>query len=203
MRDRQSPEVETAGDAEFEQVIDTLVMAFASDPIARWLYPNPHDYFEHFPEFLETFAGKAFDHGTAKYVGDFAAAGLWLPPEVHYDDEALGELLENTVPEDRRHMAILAFDALKAYHPDEPHWHFAAIGVDPRRQRDGLGAALVEDALATSDEQDAPVYLEATNPDSLSLALQYDFEILDTVGGEEMSPFFPMVRRPESRSQEF
>src|SRR6056297_1018319 len=156
--------VETADETESDKVIDTLVMAFSSDPLVRWLYPNPQDYLEYFPELLRIFGGKAFEHGTADYVEDFAGSALWLPPEVHPDDEALAELLENSVPEERVDTAQAAFEALDEYHPDEPHYHFAAVGVDPTRQNKGYGSALIEDRLAKCDEADVPVYLESTNP---------------------------------------
>jgi hypothetical protein len=37
------PRVATiAGDAEIEHAIATLVLAFATDPVARWMYDDPH-----------------------------------------------------------------------------------------------------------------------------------------------------------------
>ena len=37
----------------------TLVLAFAADPVERWLYPEAHKYLTHFPTFLSAFDGKA------------------------------------------------------------------------------------------------------------------------------------------------
>lgn len=196
MENREIPEIKTAAKTDIERVIDTIVLAFGSDPIARWLYPTSHDYLKHFPEFLRLFAGEAFDHGTAKYVRDFSGAALWLPPDVHPDDKALAEFIRDTVPEDRQGPALAAFEKLEEYHPTEPHWHFAAIGVDPNKQRKGSGSALVKQALDTCDEQGIPVYLEASNTNSASLANRYGFERVGTVDESTMPPFIPMVRRP-------
>lgn len=189
--------VETASDANSEEVIDTLVMAFASDPVVRWMYPTPNEYLQHFPELLRIYGGKAFDYGTANYVQDFAGSALWLPPGVHPDDEALGELLERSVPEERLDTTVAAFEALEDYHPDEPHWHLPAIGVEPTQQRKGFGSGLLEARLARCDKEGVPAYLESTNPANVSLYLRHGFEVLDTIEKGSMPPFIPMVRQPE------
>jgi hypothetical protein len=38
-----------AGDAQVEQAIATLVMAFGSDPVERWIYADPPRYLKHIP----------------------------------------------------------------------------------------------------------------------------------------------------------
>ena len=37
-----------------------ITLAFASDPVARWTYPDPDQYLEHFPAFVRAFAGRSF-----------------------------------------------------------------------------------------------------------------------------------------------
>jgi transposase-like protein len=41
-----------AGDAEVNHAIATLVLAFATDPVARWMYDDPHQYLLHIPRLL-------------------------------------------------------------------------------------------------------------------------------------------------------
>jgi len=36
-----------AGDAQVDHAIATLVLAFVTDPVARWMYGNPHQYLLH------------------------------------------------------------------------------------------------------------------------------------------------------------
>lgn len=48
------------GEAEQERVYATLVLAFAADPVERWLYPKPRQYLLYFPRFLAAFGGRAF-----------------------------------------------------------------------------------------------------------------------------------------------
>jgi hypothetical protein len=42
------------------RVIDVLVLAFSTDPGARWTWPEPHQYLAHFRELVKAFGGKAF-----------------------------------------------------------------------------------------------------------------------------------------------
>lgn len=43
------------GESEQDRVFATLVLAFAADPVERWLYLEPRQYLSHFPEFLAAF----------------------------------------------------------------------------------------------------------------------------------------------------
>jgi hypothetical protein len=48
--DMNPPRVVTiAGDAEVDHAIATLVLAFCTDPVARWMYDDPHQYLLHIP----------------------------------------------------------------------------------------------------------------------------------------------------------
>ncbi len=90
-------QVGTASDE--PQTIDVMVLAFSSDPVVRWFYPDAHQYLTNFPAFVRGFGGRAFDKGTAYNVDGFMGAALWLPPDVHPDEDAVVELIQRTVPE--------------------------------------------------------------------------------------------------------
>lgn len=195
-KSKRAHEVRTATVDQSDDVIDALVMAFASDPVARWIYPNPRNYLQHFPELVRMYGGKSFDYDVTNYVEGFAGSALWLPPKVHPDGEAMAELLQNTMPEARQEPTLTAFEKLEEYHPNEPHWHLPFIGVEPSQQRNGYGSALLEEGLAKCDEEGVPVYLESTNPENVSLYRRHGFEKLGTIEEGEMPPFIPMVRQP-------
>jgi hypothetical protein len=46
-------------------VLSVFTLAFARDPMMRWLYPEPEAYLTHFPEFAAAFGGPSFSAGTA------------------------------------------------------------------------------------------------------------------------------------------
>jgi hypothetical protein len=41
------------GDAEVDHAIATLVLAFVTDPVARWMYADPHRYLLTYRDFSE------------------------------------------------------------------------------------------------------------------------------------------------------
>src|SRR5918992_4414533 len=158
----RDPNIITAKASEQNQVIATIALAFSSDPAGRYLYPDPHQFFSHFPEFVRIFGGKAFEHDTAYYVDGFTGAALWYPPGVHPEEDALVSLLLRTVPENMQEEMFAVLDQMGSYHPSEPHWYLPLIGVDPAHQGKGYGDALMSRALARCDRDGVPAYLEST-----------------------------------------
>lgn len=190
-------EVTAATKTEEEQVINTIVLAFNSDPMMRWFYPSPDDYLHHFPELVRRLGGKAFDHGTAHYLHDFAAAALWLPPDVHPDEEAIAALFQNSLPEKRQEQALSVLEKLDGYHPTEPFWYLPFIGADPTQQRKGYGSALMNHVLDTCDQEGAVAYLESSNPLNIPLYARHGFEILGMIQEDTMPTLIPMERKPQ------
>ena len=197
MNAREHTDVEVATNEDEQRVVDTITLAFCADPIIRWFFPTPHAYQQYFPELVRAYGGKAFEHESAYYAGEFAAASLWLPPGVDPDDDALVELFLNALPEKRQPHALEAAEELERYHPTEPFWHLPFIGAEPYKQRKGYGSALMKYATDVCDREGTVAYLESTNAENISLYVRHGFEILGTVRIGSMPPLFPMVRRPE------
>jgi len=144
------------------------VLAFSADPAARWLYPDPHQYAVNFPSIVRIFGGKAFEQGSAYSIGDFSGAALWLPPDVHPDDETLVGLIQQTVSNERQEEIFAALEQMGSYHPSEPHWYLPLIGVDPALHGKGYGSALMEHALIQCDRDQKLAYLESSNPKNIT-----------------------------------
>jgi hypothetical protein len=106
-------------------------MAISSDPTARWLYPDSHQYSVNFPSFIRAFGGKAFEQGSAYSIDGFSGAALWLPPEVYPEEEALAGLIQRSVSEERQEELFAVLEQMGGYHPSEPHRYLPLIGVDP------------------------------------------------------------------------
>ncbi len=100
-------------------------------------------YLEHFPQFLATFGGAAFDTGTVWRLGDFSAVALWLPPGAGADGDAIGALLSETVSSEKHGDAFAVLEQMDAAHPTYPHWYLPWFGVDATLQGRGLGGELM------------------------------------------------------------
>lgn len=188
--------IRSVGSREAQSAIDTIVLAFSTDPVARWCWSEPHQYLASMPSFVRAFAGASFDHDTAFSTADHAGAALWLPPDVHSDDDALAELVERTVAEEVRTDLYGMLAQMGAYHPDEPHWYLPMIGVDTPQQGKGYGSALLKKSLERVDTDNLKAYLESTNPKNVPLYQRYGFEVLGTIQVGSSPPLFPMLREP-------
>ena len=191
-----NPAIIAAPAEQSARVLGVLTLAFASDPATRWLFPEPENFLRHFPTFARALGGAALPNGTAFVAADYSATALWLAPGVEPDEQALGTLIEECVaPEKQADMAGV-LDQMVRYHPQEPHWYLPFIGVEPIRQSNGLGGALLAAQLAKCDAARLPAYLESTNPRNRPLYQRHGFEALAEIKVGTCPPIVPMLRKP-------
>jgi ribosomal protein S18 acetylase RimI-like enzyme len=156
---------------------DTIVLAFAADPVERWMYPRAGDYLRHFRAFVEALAGPALADGTAWMLDDFAAVALWLGPGSAPDGEAIASVLTDSLAADQQDDVFVVLEQMEALHPTDAHWYLPWLAVDPARQRDGLGGRLLELSLQHVDLDGLPAYLETPNPQTIALYERRGFEV--------------------------
>ena len=191
--------IKTAGTSGKRQIVDCLTLAFSTDPVARWTYPNSQQYLEYFPNFVRLFGGKAFETETAYYINSFSAAALWLTPGTSPDEAALAALIQNTVSKNLQSEVFAFVEQMGKFHPTERHWYLPMIGVDPTQQNRGYGSMLMQHALAACDRDELPAYLESSNPRNITLYQRHGFEIVGTIQVGSSPPMFPMRREPRQR----
>lgn len=181
------------GPEQSEQALATMVTAFASDPVARWVLARPTQYLALFPLVVSHVGGRAFAEGSALASEDVRAVALWLPPGVESDLEAVGGTFQSggvMPPED----APAFFEQMAHHHPQEPHWYLPFIGVDPGLQGQGLGARLMADALARVDASGMPAYLESSNPRNVPFYERFGFRVTGQIQVGRSPLMTPMWR---------
>jgi ribosomal protein S18 acetylase RimI-like enzyme len=188
--------IKTAMSADEAALMDVVTLALSTDPDARWLYPDPHQYLLHFPHYVKALGGNAFGQGSAYYIDGYAGVALWLPPHVHPEEDALVALLQRTIAERDREEVVAVIERIGSYYPTEPHWYLPFIGVDPVRQGQGHGSALLQHALMACDRDHTLAYLETSNPKNVPLYKRHGFEILGTIQVGASPSIFPMLRKP-------
>ena len=185
--------VRTATSADREAMSDTLLLSFSADPCVRYVFPKPRDFIAGWPPFVMAMGGRGLDHGTAFLTEDAAAAALWLPPGVEPDLETMFGLLADLRPERAAVLAQVG-EQIRAFHPEEPHWYLAAVGVDPARQGEGLGSVLIKEGLRRCDADGLPAYLESSNPRNIPLYERHGFEVIGVIQPDDYPPLYPMLR---------
>jgi GNAT superfamily N-acetyltransferase len=190
------PMIKSATTADEAAIIAVITLAFSTDPVTRWVRPDPQQYLTHFPTAVRAFGGKAFAHGSAYYVEGYAGAALWLPPEVQTAEEEQSSVIQSTVGKREQGDLLAVVEQMRSYHPKEPHWYLPLMGIDPIHQGHGYGSALMAHALRPCDQTQTLAYLEATSPRNMSLYQRHGFEVLGTIQVGKSPPLFPMLRKP-------
>ena len=192
-----TPIIKTATVSDEAPSIAVVVLAFSADPAARWAWPDPHQYLMHFPNFVKALGGNAFANGSAYNVDGYAGAALWLPPEVHPDEDALITLLQRTVSAQVQKDVFAVFEQMGCYHPREPHWYLPMIGVDPAQQGRGYGSALLSHALQRCDRESCLAYLESSNPRNIPLYERHGFRAIGEIQAGTSPTMVAMLRAPQ------
>lgn len=188
--------IRVAGASEGDAVLDTLMLAFASDPCLRFVLDTPDKLLRGFRPFATGMGGAAMEHGTAWMAEDGAAAALWLPPGVTSDRDAMLAVVGEMAREAKLPTLAEVGDTMEQYHPQEPHWYLAMIGVDPGRQGRGHGSAMLKESLKRVDAEGATAYLESSNPKNVPLYERFGFEVMGFVQPGDFPGLHPMIRRP-------
>ena len=177
------------------RLLQTIVLGFSADPMARWASPDAAVYLDRRVEFFDAFGGAAFDHGTAFVADDGAAVATWLPPGVDSDHETLAAIMDEQTPASRKAEMDELFEKMEEFHLHEPHWYLPLIAADPARQGQGLGTALMAAAIERIHADGRPAYLESSNPRNVPLYERFGFEKVGEIQTETSPVLTPMVRR--------
>jgi GNAT superfamily N-acetyltransferase len=177
-----------------ERVFATLVLAFAADPVERWLYPEPRQYLSHFPRFLAAFGGPAFAEQTVWSLGEFSAVALWLPPGAGADGDAITTVIAETVAADKHDDTFGVLGQMDAAHPTYRHWYLPWFAVDTALQGSGLGGQLIQPCLQIVDATHLPAYLETPNPRTIPFYQRHGFEVTGEAQAGTCPPITFMLR---------
>ena len=188
--------IQTVQPSEKERAVAVELLAFVSDPIARWLWPDAQEYVRQFPRFVQSFGAQAFAHGAAHASEDFGGAALWLPVGAEVDGDAVEELFRETTQEPVTSEVLSILEQMGAHHTHEPHWYLAVIGVDPAQQSKGIGSELLKYALVPCDEQGLFAYLESSNPANVPFYQRHGFEVLGEIQVGSSPTVRTMIRSP-------
>lgn len=193
------PEVKVASQEDENAIIDLMKLAFAADPVSRWVWPSPQKYLSNVENFAKAYAGKAFSNKTAYFIGDYSGAALWLPNGVEPDFDAMMAILQTTSSDEAQTDGPEVFEKMGNFHPNEPHWYLPLLGVDPLYHGKGFGSALMGYATTIFDKENIVAYLESSNEKNITLYRRHGFESLGTIQVNTSPTIYPMVRKPRTR----
>lgn len=188
------PEITIAKPQHRAQLVKTAVLAFVTDPMARWISDRAASFLEATGDFFDAFGGSAFEHGTAWTANDGQAVAMWLPPGTEPDGERMVGILQEFAPAALVEEMMVVLGQMEHFHPHEEHWYLPIIGCDPLYLGQGLGGMLMKTALERVDEDGLPAYLESSNPRNVSLYERHGFEVIGEIQHGSSPTMLPMYR---------
>lgn len=187
-------EIKTASLSDANRLFETLVLAFETDPLTRWVFSELDKYLSLVPGFFQAFGGRAVEHDAAYYSDGYSGVAMWLPPGIDPDQGTMLSILQQSATEAHQAAVLAILEEVGGYHPHEPHWYLPLIGVAPSAQGAGHGSALMKQALLRVDAEHGIAYLESSHPRNVPLYERHGFELMGTIQQGSSPPVFPMLR---------
>lgn len=176
------PDVRPAVPADVSTAVETLGRAFADYEFTRYvLAADEHGKrVRRFQELCLVHVG--MEYGRVWVADGGRAVAVWTTPD---RDPApafaeigaeLGQLAGD------RAEAFAATDrVLEPHRPTEPAWFLATVGVDPRFQGSGLGAAVIRPGVEAASRAGCPAFLETSNERNVAFYERLGFVVTAAV----------------------
>lgn len=196
-------QIRPATEDDHEAVAECLALAFVEDPAWSHLLPDDSARGEQLLAFFTLEIESLVPaYRQAWIVEDGSGAAIWgrpgewrvpLAQELRHT-RRMAKIFGRRLP-----LAIWTLLRLERHHPRAPHWYLHYLGVEPRRQGQGLGGALLAPMLELCDRESTPAYLESSTERNRALYERNGFRLTGTfgmpVGGP---PVREMWREPSS-----
>jgi ribosomal protein S18 acetylase RimI-like enzyme len=191
-----------------------LARAFDADPQFRALFPNDADR----PAILQPFfamalIGALHTDQMVETTPSLSAAAVWSPPG-HRSGPTVSSSLRAT-PQMLRWLRAASPRSVRQAMAwgsrceqrrkrlmTDPHWHLVMLGVEPARQRLGLGAALVHHGLARADADRLPSFVQTEDARNAAFYGKLGFETVEYVSPQDEPlgvPVWLMTRQSRDR----
>ena len=164
--------VEKAGEAHRSALVETLALAFQTDPALSWILPDPDHRARALPSLFRTLVPADMRAGLAlRSLGDEAAA-LWRAPgQAH---SGMAEFLRTVIPLVATFGTALprglkVQGSIDAHRPKGRFWYLHYVGVRPGHQGKGHGGRIIRAQTARADAEAMPCWLETATPENVPL----------------------------------
>jgi len=198
-----------SGSIAVQETAAMLARAFHDDPPSIWFFPDENKRRIAALGDFTTITRYGLRYGDV-YVPSEAADGaaIWLPPGNPLIS-TLGMLRVGfwemaSIPArvgfgflPRYFRMVRQMEELHKRDVPKRHWYLMVLGVEPERQGQGVGSALIDPGLARADRDRLPCYLETSKEINVTFYKKHGFEVLREVPlGGDGPPMWTMLRKP-------
>jgi GNAT superfamily N-acetyltransferase len=179
------PEIVRITEDQIDIAAGILARAFHSDPPMIYAIPDAAERARILPPLMRTFVTYACMFGEPlTTAGKPEGVALWLPLEEFDTPERDRQAGTDRIPEvlGAGNFARLMYfvSVAERFHKTtapEPHLYLQFLGVEPQRQGNGLGSALIRPMVERADAHGMRCYLETFQPRNVPLYKKHGFEI--------------------------
>ena len=181
-------DVRLAKPGEIGDLAGVLARAFVRDPFHAYLAGNASERTQRMRDGWTGILRFTSDGLSATYTtDDHAGVALWHPPGYHGAGFIASLRLLPSVSRlagGLRRLreisrAIAALEERRRHHVPMPHFYLSALAVEPERQGEGIGTALMQPVLERADREQRPAYLETATGRNVLLYERQGFSVVE------------------------
>jgi ribosomal protein S18 acetylase RimI-like enzyme len=185
---------------------EVLARAFQDNPMPQYVVPDDAKRARVLDWFMSVAARYGHMYGEVYTTADKVEGGaIWLPPE-NFAMSPVRMVRSGMILMPLK-LGLAAFgrfmnfsnhwEHLHKRDIPRPHWYLWFVGVDPPRQGQGTGSALMQPVVARADADGLPCYLETANARNVPLYERHGFEVVVEDDLPKGGPhFWTMKREP-------
>ncbi len=169
----------------------TLARAFHDDPLMAYTIPDAAERARLLPDVYTRMIRFGFLAGEVYVTADaIDGVAVWLPPDAKWTRENIEASGMHQLA------ALIGDDAYQRYRDvvsrewqarerdmREACWYLFLLGVEPNRQKRGLGASLIRPVLERTNAEQMACYLETENQRNVAFYQKVGFDLV--VDGEQ------------------
>ena len=205
----RAPEVVNLEESGLQDLAIVLARALEHDPLSEWLLPDARSRLRTMGRIMAVACRYAHKYGQVwSTAGAVEGGSLWLPPGnevLTVTRLARCGLFARLPVRGGPHWGRLLAAALqlngRRAHLTRPYWYLLVLGIDPARQGQGLGAALLRPGLDKADSAGLPCYLNTAKEANVRFYEHHSFRVLieTRVGGASGPIIWTMKRDPKDQ----
>jgi ribosomal protein S18 acetylase RimI-like enzyme len=181
------------------QLTQVLARAFDDDPVTRWVYGDGAGRARWSSKFFAWQLRRLTPQEVTWTTEAREGAALWaLPDRWRETTWEMLRLVAATLPGvlARAPRVLQGLGQVEARHPGSRHLYLAVLGVDPERQGDGVGSALLRPGLEICDREALPAYLETGKERNVAFYGRHGFRVTEKLDLPNGPPIWLMWRDP-------
>ena len=178
------------------QAARLMARAFYDDPFFTFVLPEGERRRSILPWMFEKILGYGQRYGKIYTTASLEGIAMWLGPQkpsLEWTGTLLTGLFLLPLKLSRQELekSLQQANSARKLHEQSitgQHWYLVELGVEPARQGDGVGGALLQPVLARADQESQACYLDTNNELNIPYYERFGFRLAGTAHAIQSGP---------------